>query len=202
MCVIIDSLGGEAATVWFDMCVIINLLDVVIYSGVWVTLKFKAGASDAMKRVFRSLLVIMVLVVCGWMLNAFVRSILLPYAGIPVSQWFFWASYFGMCANVASSSNVFVLYLFRYVALTTLTFKSHLYLSMVKAHIYHAVFQCRVPKHIPPLPCAHLPFDGQGGRRQSAHTGQHRVRGPSGRPSQQSIASLNDFSEINKVGLS
>ncbi|CAD5227958.1 unnamed protein product [Bursaphelenchus okinawaensis] len=112
MCVIIDALGGDAADFWFTLCVIVNLIDVVIYTAVWILLKFKTGASEAMKKVFKSLLVIMVMVVFGWMMNAFVRSVLFVYGNIPISQQFYWATYFGLCANIASVMNVFVLYIF------------------------------------------------------------------------------------------
>ncbi|CAD5235258.1 unnamed protein product [Bursaphelenchus xylophilus] len=112
MCVIIDALGGEAQTFWFDLCITVNFLSVVIYTIVWITLKFKTGTSDAMKKVFKSLLVMMCFVFFGWMMNAFVRSILLPYCGIPVSQWFYYSDYFGLCANIASTSNIFILYTF------------------------------------------------------------------------------------------
>ncbi|CAD5235257.1 unnamed protein product [Bursaphelenchus xylophilus] len=112
MCVIIDSMGGEAANTWFIMCVATNALDVLIYGAVWATLKLKTGTSDSMKKVFKSLLVIMCFVFFGWMLNAFVRSVLLVYFNIPIEEWFYYASYFGLCANIASTSNFAVLYIF------------------------------------------------------------------------------------------
>ncbi|CAD5235261.1 unnamed protein product [Bursaphelenchus xylophilus] len=110
MCVIIDAMGGNAADFWFDLCVILTILDVLLYSAVYIKLRLTTSASDNMRKVFRSLAVMMVFVVVGWMLNAFVRSILLPYAGIPIEYWFYFADYFGLFCNIASSTNVIILY--------------------------------------------------------------------------------------------
>lgn len=55
MCIIIDSLGGKAAQQWFLLCVVINIVDLIVYTSVWILIRMKAGANDAMRRVFRSL---------------------------------------------------------------------------------------------------------------------------------------------------
>ncbi|CAD5228140.1 unnamed protein product [Bursaphelenchus okinawaensis] len=111
-CRIIDSFGGAAGAVWFRMCVILNLLDIFVYTAVWILIKKKAGTSDAMRKVFKSLVVIMITVVVGWMLDAFVEAILLPYGNIPISHWYYYESVFGIFINLASASNVFVMYFF------------------------------------------------------------------------------------------
>uniref|UniRef100_A0A1I7SNQ2 GtrA domain-containing protein n=3 Tax=Bursaphelenchus xylophilus TaxID=6326 RepID=A0A1I7SNQ2_BURXY len=94
------------------MCVLVNLLDIVVYSIVWLLLRRRAGQSNTMKKVFKSLAAIMVTVVVGWLLEGFVKAILLPLANFPISQWYYWESIFGIFINVASASNVFIMYTF------------------------------------------------------------------------------------------
>ncbi|CAD5228598.1 unnamed protein product [Bursaphelenchus okinawaensis] len=111
MCSIIDSMGAGALP-WFNTCVLLNILDVLIYTIVWIQLKVNTKASDTMRRVFKSLLVMMMVVGFGWLINALVRSVIIPYGHIPVSQWFFWASYCGFLVNIASTLNFFILFWF------------------------------------------------------------------------------------------
>ncbi|CAD5235579.1 unnamed protein product [Bursaphelenchus xylophilus] len=109
-CRIIDSYGGAAGQVWFQMCVIVNLLDIGVYSLVWLLLRRRAGQSGTMKKVFKSLVAMMISVVVGWLVQAFVKAILLPLANFPISQWYYWESCTGILLNVASASNVFIMY--------------------------------------------------------------------------------------------
>ncbi|CAD5235069.1 unnamed protein product [Bursaphelenchus xylophilus] len=137
MCSIIDSMGAGSLP-WFDACFIINLIDLLIYSIVWIQLRNKTSNNDSMRRVFKSLLVMMVVVVFGWLVNAFVRSVIIPYGEIPVSQWFFWASYGGLLVNIASTLNFFILFSFSSEYRTAFTsllpflkgFRSHSLLKM------------------------------------------------------------------------
>ncbi|KAI6196344.1 G-PROTEIN-RECEP-F1-2 domain-containing protein [Aphelenchoides besseyi] len=68
-CIIIDSLGGDAVQLFFQLCVLINVADLIIYTLVWTLLRTKAGNNDSMKRVFRSLQVIMFSVAAGWLFD-------------------------------------------------------------------------------------------------------------------------------------
>uniref|UniRef100_A0A1I7S0M5 G_PROTEIN_RECEP_F1_2 domain-containing protein n=2 Tax=Bursaphelenchus xylophilus TaxID=6326 RepID=A0A1I7S0M5_BURXY len=108
LCRIIDSFGGKSRDAWFLMCIAVNLLDVIVYVTVWILLKRRTAANDSMRRVFKSLIVMMFTVVLGWMLNAFVVAVVLPH--IPIERWFYYESYFGILINVASSGNVVILY--------------------------------------------------------------------------------------------
>lgn len=113
MCIIIDSLGGVAAQHWFLLCVILNIADLIVYTAVWILIKFRAGTSDSLKRVFRSLQVIMFSVASGWLINAFVMGVVVPLAQIPISQLYYFQAYFGFLPNMASATNVIPLYIFR-----------------------------------------------------------------------------------------
>lgn len=55
MCVILDAMGGGAAEKWFLTCVTICLLDLIVYTSVWFIIRFRAGASDSIRKIFRSL---------------------------------------------------------------------------------------------------------------------------------------------------
>lgn len=69
-CILIDSLGGDALPQFFQLCVMINLLDIVIYTTVWILLRTRSGNNEVMKKVFRSLQVIMFSVAFGWLITA------------------------------------------------------------------------------------------------------------------------------------
>ncbi|KAI6221457.1 G protein-coupled receptor [Aphelenchoides fujianensis] len=114
ICVIIDSFGRpENAGRWFLLCVSVNLLDLVVYSVCWLLIRTHAPqTNDANNRVFKSLLVLMLIITTGWLLNAFVMGIFLPLAAIPVSQHYFFATYFGLLPNLASAANVIPLWVF------------------------------------------------------------------------------------------
>ncbi|KAI6221643.1 G-PROTEIN-RECEP-F1-2 domain-containing protein [Aphelenchoides besseyi] len=118
-CIIIDSLGGDAVQLFFQLCVLINVADLIIYTLVWTLLRTKAGNNDSMKRVFRSLQVIMFSVAAGWLLTALVVGFVIPFAKVPVSQQWFWGAYFGWLPNIASASNFPTLYIFRFVLMST-----------------------------------------------------------------------------------
>lgn len=60
MCIIIDSMGGQASQQWFLMCVVLNLVDLLVYTSVWILIRLRAGTNDQMKRVFRSLQVFII----------------------------------------------------------------------------------------------------------------------------------------------
>jgi hypothetical protein len=112
-CILIDSLGGEALPTFFQMCVIINLLDIVVYTAVWILLRTKGGNNEVMKKVFRSLQVIMFSVAGGWLITAAINGLVIPFAKVPVSQQYFVSAYSGWLPNTCSSSNFLILYLFR-----------------------------------------------------------------------------------------
>ncbi|KAI6190797.1 G-PROTEIN-RECEP-F1-2 domain-containing protein [Aphelenchoides bicaudatus] len=111
MCIIIDSLSPQGAQIWFLLCVLINIVDLIVYTTVWILIS-KSGSKDSMRKVFRSLQVIMFSVAAGWLINAGVMGLLVPYAKVPPSQIYFWQAYFGILPNLASSTNVFILYVF------------------------------------------------------------------------------------------
>ncbi|KAI6238109.1 G-PROTEIN-RECEP-F1-2 domain-containing protein [Aphelenchoides fujianensis] len=113
VCIIIDSLGGDAQQLFFQLCVLVNVADIVIYSIVWAMLRTKTGrGNENMKKVFRSLQVIMFSVAAGWLITALVVGLIIPFAHVPISQQWFWGAYFGWLPNIASASNFFTLYFF------------------------------------------------------------------------------------------
>lgn len=114
MCTIVDSMGAAASGFWFDACVLLTSADLLVYAAVWAQLRFRSGlCNSGMRRVFKSLLVMMLLVAFGWLANALIRSVVIPFGRVPVRHWFYWASYGGLLVNLACASNVFVLYSFR-----------------------------------------------------------------------------------------
>lgn len=112
MCIIIDAMGGGSAEKWFLMCVVLNFLDLIVYTTVWILIRYRAGNSESMRRIFRSLLVIMFFVAGGWLVNAFFMALVAPAIGIPVSKMYFFQAYFGFLPNFASASNFIPLYIF------------------------------------------------------------------------------------------
>ncbi|KAH7696860.1 Protein SRSX-34 c, partial [Aphelenchoides avenae] len=111
-CIIPDTMPDYIANIWFEGCIAINAITVASYALVWVGIKLKSGSqNDAMKRVFKSLSVIMVVVVVGWTINAIVR-VSLPHTGIDPFYFFFVGTYFGIPVNAACASHMFVLYMF------------------------------------------------------------------------------------------
>ncbi|CAD5227361.1 unnamed protein product [Bursaphelenchus xylophilus] len=111
LCVIVSALGGRAFFAWFNFCVLVNLIDLVIYSSVWLILRFKAGMSDDSKKVFRSLFAIMLTVAFGWLANAFCQAVIAP-AFIKVEYQYEFMVYFGIPVNLASSGGFVTLYIF------------------------------------------------------------------------------------------
>ncbi|KAI6197628.1 G-PROTEIN-RECEP-F1-2 domain-containing protein [Aphelenchoides besseyi] len=77
-CLIIDSMGPTFAQQWFLLCVGLNVADIFVYSACWYLIRTRAGNNDSMKRVFRSLQVIMFSVATGWLLNAVCIGIFVP----------------------------------------------------------------------------------------------------------------------------
>ncbi|KAI6219379.1 G-PROTEIN-RECEP-F1-2 domain-containing protein [Aphelenchoides besseyi] len=111
-CLIIDSMGPTFAQQWFLLCVGLNVADIFVYSACWYLIRTRAGNNDSMKRVFRSLQVIMFSVATGWLLNAVCIGIFVPLLKIPVSQQSYLTTAFGFLPNIASASNVIPLYIF------------------------------------------------------------------------------------------
>ncbi|KAI6184896.1 CRE-SRSX-29 protein [Aphelenchoides bicaudatus] len=111
-CILIDSLGGEALPQFFQLCVIINILDIVIYTTVWILLRTRSGNNEVMKKVFRSLQVIMFTVAFGWLITAAINGLVIPFLKVPVSQQYFVSAYSGWLPNTASSANFVILYFF------------------------------------------------------------------------------------------
>src|SRR4051812_26749814 len=99
ICLIIDSLGGSAAQTWFLLCVIINLADLIIYSGVGILIRYKSGKNDIIRKAFRSLQIVMLSVAAGWLINALMVGVILPAIEVPASQLYFYQSYFGILPN-------------------------------------------------------------------------------------------------------
>ncbi|CAD5221283.1 unnamed protein product [Bursaphelenchus okinawaensis] len=112
LCVIVNSLGGRGLLQWFNMCVLVNLIDLLVYTLVWVMLKFKANAKDEGQKVFKALFAIMFTVAFGWLANAFCQAVIVP-AYIKVEDQYEFMIYFGIPVNVASSSGFVTLYIFR-----------------------------------------------------------------------------------------
>ncbi|KAI6190869.1 G-PROTEIN-RECEP-F1-2 domain-containing protein [Aphelenchoides bicaudatus] len=114
MCIILDGMGGGAAEQWFLVCVLVNIADLIIYTAVWILIRFRAGTSESTKRIFRSLQVIMFSVVGGWLVNAFVMGVIVPAIKVPVNNIYYFQAYFGFLPNFASAANFIPLYIFSY----------------------------------------------------------------------------------------
>ncbi|KAI6234947.1 G-PROTEIN-RECEP-F1-2 domain-containing protein [Aphelenchoides fujianensis] len=111
-CIIIDSMSPSFAQQWFLLCVVLNLLDIFVYSACWYLIQHRTGNNESMKRVFRSLLAIMFSVAFGWLVNALVMGLIVPVAGVPISQVNYFTTFFGFLPNIASATNVIPLYIF------------------------------------------------------------------------------------------
>jgi hypothetical protein len=88
-------------------------VDLFVYTGVWILIRWKTTTNDAMRRVFRSLQIIMLSVAAGWLINALMMGLVVPTIGVPPSQLYFYQAYFGILPNLASATNFFPLYVFR-----------------------------------------------------------------------------------------
>ncbi|KAH7700410.1 Protein SRSX-34 c [Aphelenchoides avenae] len=111
-CVIPDTMPAYVGSMWFTGCVTINALTVVCYASVWIAILKMGQIDDRRQRVFKSLSVIMAIVVGGWTVSAIDRIVLLNSKIDPFSFYFI-ANYFGIPINVACASHFFVLYTFR-----------------------------------------------------------------------------------------
>ncbi|CAD5227658.1 unnamed protein product [Bursaphelenchus okinawaensis] len=111
LCVIVNSLSPVAQSEWFAFCVAVNVLDLIVYTTVWLFLRFRAGMSDESKKVFKSLFVIMLTVAFGWLANAFVQAVIVP-PFVPVDAQMDVMCYWGIPVNLASASGALTLYLF------------------------------------------------------------------------------------------
>ncbi|KAI6217944.1 G-PROTEIN-RECEP-F1-2 domain-containing protein [Aphelenchoides fujianensis] len=156
ICVIIDSFGRpENAGMWFLLCVSINVLDLLVYGVCWFLIRTHAPqTNDANNRVFKSLLVLMLLIAAGWLVNAFVMGIYVSLAAVPVSQHYFFATYFGLLPNLASAANVIPLWIF--------------------SHEYRRTFKRLL---IPFCPCLQRTKLLQVHTMTVAHTGEHSKSG-------------------------
>ncbi|CAD5227360.1 unnamed protein product [Bursaphelenchus xylophilus] len=111
LCAVVNAAGGRAFFDWFYFCVLVNLIDLIIYTTVWVILLLKSGISEESKKVFRSLFVVMLTVAFGWLANAFVHVVIIP-AFVSVEYQYEVTFLFGIPVNLASSGTFVTLYIF------------------------------------------------------------------------------------------
>uniref|UniRef100_A0AC34FVG9 G-protein coupled receptors family 1 profile domain-containing protein n=1 Tax=Panagrolaimus sp. ES5 TaxID=591445 RepID=A0AC34FVG9_9BILA len=111
-CLITDAMPGGVGQTWFTICLITNCATVACYIIVGIFLKFKtSSASDATRRMFKSLAAITAMVFVGWAINACIQVSLRALQAAPITYWYT-GFYAGLPVNVACSCNYFVLFAF------------------------------------------------------------------------------------------
>ncbi|KAI1700221.1 serpentine type 7TM GPCR chemoreceptor srsx domain-containing protein [Ditylenchus destructor] len=112
-CRLSDCSPGYAGQVQFICCLIFNGLTVLCYVCIWIVLQWRPATSSAksMKRIFKSLAILVAMVVFGWTFNA-IWKLILPVFNFNTLQLWYFTQCGGIFVNLASALNVPVLYLF------------------------------------------------------------------------------------------
>ena len=124
ICLITDAQPGWTQLYWFNACLVINLLTILCYVVIGITIKLNKSkfadkglykhftSPDASQELFKSLFAVTLMIFLGWMLYAVVNLIVNLRQLTPILAWHV-RFYAGIMVNLAISSNYFILYLFR-----------------------------------------------------------------------------------------
>uniref|UniRef100_A0A915DIH6 G-protein coupled receptors family 1 profile domain-containing protein n=1 Tax=Ditylenchus dipsaci TaxID=166011 RepID=A0A915DIH6_9BILA len=116
ICVYSGCFLNEAGRAMFRSCVIFNGLTVISYIIIGI-LMVKINATQQIKesrQIFKSLIMIMVVVIIGWMVNG-ILEIVMPYVAQNGAQIWFTTRLGAFFINIASGLNLPILYVFRFV---------------------------------------------------------------------------------------
>ncbi|KAE9554005.1 hypothetical protein FO519_002765 [Halicephalobus sp. NKZ332] len=105
-----DAQPGYTGLLWFDICLVFNVLTIFCYIIVWIGLKINAAEISGQKMI-RSLSAITAVVFLGWAMNAGV-NVVANFFNLTLVQAWYVGFYVGIMINIAVSSNYFVLFIF------------------------------------------------------------------------------------------
>ncbi|KAI1698726.1 serpentine type 7TM GPCR chemoreceptor srsx domain-containing protein [Ditylenchus destructor] len=113
LCDVIFQMGHTV--VILICCLICNGLTVFCYVCIWIVLKLKSATSSVKntQSIFKSLAILVGIVVFGWMFNAILKLMILPAFNFNALQLWYLSQCGGILINLASAVNVPVLYFFR-----------------------------------------------------------------------------------------
>ncbi|GMT10772.1 hypothetical protein PFISCL1PPCAC_2069, partial [Pristionchus fissidentatus] len=109
ICIPPEAFYDSAKTLWSISSCLVNLITVLVYSIVWIVLKRQKNIAQ-MSRIFRSLFIIMMVVVLGWsltMAGVLVASMILKLQGM---QMYFLHEAVGLFVNTSLALNYLVYY--------------------------------------------------------------------------------------------
>ena len=108
-----EVLGGYSANIWFLSCIVLNLATIICYIIVAVILKSSNLNLNPTRKIFKAMTFIMLMIFCGWTINAISR-VIFGFANFSPKTNFIAEVYFGIFVNIACASNYFILFKFSY----------------------------------------------------------------------------------------
>ncbi|KAI1698200.1 serpentine type 7TM GPCR chemoreceptor srsx domain-containing protein [Ditylenchus destructor] len=111
----VNCRNTDCATHILRMCTLIcNALTVLCYVCIWIVLKLKTATSSAKstRKIFKSLAILVGLVVFGSISNNILKLMILPAFNVSALQMWYLSQFGGILLNFASAVNVPVLYFF------------------------------------------------------------------------------------------
>uniref|UniRef100_A0A7E4UZV4 G_PROTEIN_RECEP_F1_2 domain-containing protein n=1 Tax=Panagrellus redivivus TaxID=6233 RepID=A0A7E4UZV4_PANRE len=112
VCLIVEAMHGDPATIWAASTCGSTLVAVVNYGIVGLCIKLKIGNSNTTQRLFKSLSIMTTMMMCSWFLTC-VSMVIVVALGSTEEQIFYTPLYTGITINVACGANFFVLFKFR-----------------------------------------------------------------------------------------
>ncbi|GMR39386.1 hypothetical protein PMAYCL1PPCAC_09581, partial [Pristionchus mayeri] len=108
VCSILASFPGEAINYFLGRMIVVNLITAIVYLETWIRLR-RHSSFAAMRRIQRSLFIVMAVDVSGW-LSSPTMIVLLPLLSLNASQQFALIHFNTWFLNIALASKFFIYY--------------------------------------------------------------------------------------------